>query len=310
MADQRRYDTSTGENERGYRLGNGDRRGEGAEHESLGQRAFGRDTGYERDQSRRWRSDEDRSGESGHGDYGYGHGGSHSAGSGQAYGYGRTGNRWAGNDPNVSRAYGGDFGREWPQSRRGDRGRHGEERSLWNRATEEISSWFGDNRGDERHHESGQFRGRGPKNYIRSDQRIFEDVCDRLTEDPRVDASDIEVQVAAGEVTLTGTVLEREQRRAAEDCAESVSGVKHVQNNLRVQPRGRSASADQASSATELRRNADQMAQSADADPAGTRPLYGTQGSATASQTGAHAEPVGVQQSTAGSERDPLGPAR
>jgi hypothetical protein len=35
--------------------------------------------------------------------------------------------------------------------------------------------------------------------------------------------------------SLTGTVDSREAKRRAEDCVESVSGVKNVQNNLRVQ---------------------------------------------------------------------------
>jgi osmotically-inducible protein OsmY len=89
--------------------------------------------------------------------------------------------------------------------------------------------------GDERHF--GEHRGRGPKNYTRSDERIREDVNDRLTDHPRLDAGEIEVQVKDCEVTLTGTVTEREDKRRAEDIAENVSGVKHVQNNLRVQPR-------------------------------------------------------------------------
>jgi osmotically-inducible protein OsmY len=59
-------------------------------------------------------------------------------------------------------------------------------------------------------------------------------VNDRLTDGWRVDASDIEVTVSGAEVTLTGTVSTREQRRRAEDIAESISGVTHVQNNLRV----------------------------------------------------------------------------
>ena len=40
--------------------------------------------------------------------------------------------------------------------------------------------------------------------------------------------------VVGGEVTLSGTVNRRDQRRRAEDIAESVSGAKHVQNNIRV----------------------------------------------------------------------------
>jgi hypothetical protein len=55
-----------------------------------------------------------------------------------------------------------------------------------------------------------------------------------LGDDWLVDATEIEVAVLNGEVTLSGTVDRREQRRRAEDVAESVSGVKHVQNNIRV----------------------------------------------------------------------------
>jgi len=80
----------------------------------------------------------------------------------------------------------------------------------------------------------GPHRGRGPKGYQRSDERIREDVNDRLTDDPHVDASDIEVAVQNREVTLSGTVHSRFERRHAEDIAESVTGVVHVQNNLRV----------------------------------------------------------------------------
>jgi hypothetical protein len=81
---------------------------------------------------------------------------------------------------------------------------------------------------------AAEHRGRGPKDYTRSDERIHEDVCQRLTDDPWVDASEIEVAVSNSEVTLSGTVENRETRRRAEDCAESVQGVTHVQNNIRV----------------------------------------------------------------------------
>jgi len=50
-----------------------------------------------------------------------------------------------------------------------------------------------------------------------------------------VDASNIEVTVSNGEVTLTGTVDSRAAKRRAEDRAESVSGVCNVQNNLRIE---------------------------------------------------------------------------
>jgi hypothetical protein len=84
------------------------------------------------------------------------------------------------------------------------------------------------------------FTGRGPKNYRRPDQRILEDVSDRLTDDAMVDASEIAVEVKQGDVTLTGTVRDRDQKRRAEDLAERVSGVKDVINALRIATSGKS----------------------------------------------------------------------
>ena len=80
----------------------------------------------------------------------------------------------------------------------------------------------------------GTFAGRGPRGYQRSDDRIREDVCDRLSEDPWIDAGDVEVTVRGGEVTLSGTVRDRADKRRAEDILENVSGVREVHNNLRV----------------------------------------------------------------------------
>lgn len=82
--------------------------------------------------------------------------------------------------------------------------------------------------------EGGWHVGKGPSGYTRSDERIREDVCDRLTDDPYVDATHIEVSVQGGEVTLGGAVHRREDKRRAEDIAERVSGVRDVNNRLRV----------------------------------------------------------------------------
>jgi osmotically-inducible protein OsmY len=108
-----------------------------------------------------------------------------------------------------------------------------------------MSSWFGDKDAarrremDARQGDQGaqHHRGRGPKGYTRADDRIRADVNERLTDDPYVDASEVEVSVSGREVTLTGTFDSREAKRRVEDCAERVSGVRHVQNNLRV-PQG------------------------------------------------------------------------
>jgi osmotically-inducible protein OsmY len=81
---------------------------------------------------------------------------------------------------------------------------------------------------------SGGHRGKGPKGYRRSDERVREVVCELMTEDEFLDASNIEVEVKDGEVTLNGTVPERRAKRYAEDLVEQCSGVTHVQNNLRA----------------------------------------------------------------------------
>jgi osmotically-inducible protein OsmY len=82
--------------------------------------------------------------------------------------------------------------------------------------------------------ESRQHRGKGPRSYRRSDDRIHEDVNDRLYDDPWLNATDIEVGVQDGDVVLKGTVEDRQAKRRAEDICESVSGVKNVENRLRI----------------------------------------------------------------------------
>jgi hypothetical protein len=81
---------------------------------------------------------------------------------------------------------------------------------------------------------SGSHSGRGPKGYSRSDDRIRDDVCERLTYDPDVDASEITVTISQGEVTLAGEVEDRRSKRRAEDIIEDVPGVRDVHNQLRA----------------------------------------------------------------------------
>ena len=103
--------------------------------------------------------------------------------------------------------------------------------------SEPMPSWLHRERGGNwRPHESHRphFIGRGPKGYKRSDDRIREEICDRMTDDPVLDASDVEVDVIEGEVTLSGSVSSRDQKRRAEDIAERIGGVRDVTNQLRV----------------------------------------------------------------------------
>lgn len=81
---------------------------------------------------------------------------------------------------------------------------------------------------------SGPHKGKGPKGYQRSDDRIKEDVSDRLMDDSHLDASDIEVDVENNEVILSGSVYNREAKRRAEELVESIPGVNNVENRLHV----------------------------------------------------------------------------
>lgn len=80
----------------------------------------------------------------------------------------------------------------------------------------------------------GPYRGVGPRGYIRGDAAIKEDVSERLMESGSIDASDITVDVAAGEVVLTGGVRTEDERRSAERAALLVLGVRTVVNRLQV----------------------------------------------------------------------------
>lgn len=110
----------------------------------------------------------------------------------------------------------------------GWQGRGRQDRSGW----EERSGAWGD-----RARQFGQFAGRGPKGYQRSDERVREDVSDRLMEHPELDASGLEVHVKDGVVTLKGDVDSRWAKRLAEEIAEVVGGVRDVMNQLSVTSR-------------------------------------------------------------------------
>lgn len=126
------------------------------------------------------------------------------------------------NAGNYGRHYGGGFGSAQPT-------RPMEDRNL------QEDRWYGIDRAvAQPSPAAGSHRGRGPKGYKRSDERILDEAHERLTEDHHIDASDIEVLVSAGEVTLNGTVVSREAKRHAEDIVDHILGVVHTQNNLRV----------------------------------------------------------------------------
>lgn len=110
----------------------------------------------------------------------------------------------------------------------------------------ESSGWTGRERygrssGFGRDAMTGPHAGRGPRGYQRSDERIREDICERMCDCGELDASDIDVQVTNAEVTLLGTVQDRQDKRLAEDLTDQVSGVREVHNQIRVSQPGSDA---------------------------------------------------------------------
>lgn len=133
----------------------------------------------------------------------------------------------------------GGYNDRWGRGNQGNWGQ-GNYDDMGGRSSQE--GWQGMNRSGEYARGENQMRGehygKGPKGYQRSDERIREDVSEKLYEAHEVDASEIEVQVKNGEVTLSGTVSDRQQKRRAEEIVEQCTGVKDVQNQIRVQQSG------------------------------------------------------------------------
>lgn len=78
------------------------------------------------------------------------------------------------------------------------------------------------------------FAGVGPRGYRRSDDRVHDDICFLLTDDPRIDAREITVEVRDGEVHLRGTVDSARTRRLVWSIVDGISGVHDVISELRV----------------------------------------------------------------------------
>ena len=66
------------------------------------------------------------------------------------------------------------------------------------------------------------------------DLRIWKKITDRLNKHPKIDASDIEVEVNKGEITLKGKADTEEEKWLAENIAMSVRGVSKVENHLHI----------------------------------------------------------------------------
>lgn len=82
--------------------------------------------------------------------------------------------------------------------------------------------------------QSGPYIGKGSRFYSRSDEGIYEDVCERMMQHGQLDASQIDVRVENGEVILAGNVTDRRAKRLAENIAQSTGGVMDVNNRLQL----------------------------------------------------------------------------
>jgi BON domain len=169
-------------------------------------------------------------------------------------GGGWEGDRWQGGYPNrgegeygMESRYGrGDWNRgDWNQGMMGGNWNHNAERRRYDQGDWNQGGW---NQGMQGGRENwrdrsgmgmqGQHSGRGPRSFKRQDDRIEEDINEQLTRHSMIDATEIEVKVQNGEVTLHGHVDSREAKRMAEDVAESVFGVKEVSNQIKIKSRG------------------------------------------------------------------------
>ncbi|HEX6314867.1 MAG TPA: BON domain-containing protein [Gemmatimonadaceae bacterium] len=159
-------------------------------------------------------------------------GGGYQGGGYQAGGYGQSGWQGQGSYGAGQRGWQGGTGGSMQAdgwTREPDEMRWGRQQGLY--GSSEIGGALSSHR-SQRDYQS--HIGKGPKGWQRSDERLREEVSEALARHPDIDASEIEVRVQNGEVTLTGSVQERKAKRMAEDVAEDVFGVKDVQNQIKV----------------------------------------------------------------------------
>jgi BON domain-containing protein len=214
-------------------------------------------------------SGQERHGQGGHGqgnystgDYGrrseYGYGGSAGSiersrfGQGQGQSGGRSWNEPYGEGQQYTprgeySGERGEYGEEWtrPQGQGQGYGNPGYGRSQGYGPQGSGVGYAGQGYGYGSQQGTGEHRGKGPKGYQRSDERIKEMLCERLRDDPAIDPSEVTITVQGGVITLEGTVDSRQTKNAIEEIAEQF-GTQDVQSNLRVQrsPMGQQSSTD------------------------------------------------------------------
>ena len=155
------------------------------------------------------------------------------------FGYGREhfyGDPYGTGAPPAERSYGELYGRDLHD--------YGDRRLPLYREPMDWPDGFTERSGDDVDIESGEpigpHVGVGPAGWSRSDERILDDVADRLARNGWVDASEVRLEVADGVVRIEGSVPSRRGKHLVEDLASEATGVVDVDNRLRVPRRGRS----------------------------------------------------------------------
>ena len=80
----------------------------------------------------------------------------------------------------------------------------------------------------------GGYRGVGPRDFVRADERIREELNERLTDADDLDASGVTVEVENGVAKLGGSVPQRRMKHRAEDIAVACTGIRDVRNEIQV----------------------------------------------------------------------------
>jgi osmotically-inducible protein OsmY len=143
--------------------------------------------------------------------------------------------RESGSQTRRDRGYGSrDQGYDGPTSFGDDEGGYYGDRPAWREESMsfETAERGGYNRGPTAWRDRGSRR-TDPRGYIRSDERVRENVCEALAHSG-LDVSDVSVSVTDGRVVLEGTVPNRRIKHHVEDCTVECAGVNDVDNRIRV----------------------------------------------------------------------------
>jgi hypothetical protein len=84
------------------------------------------------------------------------------------------------------------------------------------------------------HVQKESFRGRGPRNYRPNDERIWERLCEVLTDRTDIDASELTLEVECGIVKLQGSVRNAAMKDKTLAAIQSTHGVVGIVDQLQI----------------------------------------------------------------------------